>query len=190
MILCYINNMRKQIIFLTVFSLLIMQNTNADSLFEDNFQEPGQWKFISDNVMGGLSTGSIVYEMKEGQSIAYLSGDVTTENNGGFIQVRRNLKEIDLQEANYVKITAKGNGEKYYIHLRTTGTILPWQYYQSAFVVEKKYKDFILPIKQFKKSGSFQANVVKSKSITSIGVVAYGRDHKAEIYVKEISFIK
>ena len=114
MILCYINNMRKQIIFLTVFSLLIMQNTNADSLFEDNFQEPGQWKFISDNVMGGLSTGSIAYEMKEGQSIAYLSGDVTTENNGGFIQFRRNLKEIDLQEANYVKITAKGNGEIYY----------------------------------------------------------------------------
>ena len=155
--------MRKQIIFLTVFSLLIMQNTNADSLFEDNFQEPSQWKFISDNVMGGLSTGSIAYEMKEGQSIAYLSGDVTTENNGGFIQFRRNLKEIDLQEANYVKITAKGNGEKYYIHLRTSGTILPWQYYQYAFVVEEKYKDFILP---------------------------YGRDHKAEIYVKEISFIK
>ena len=94
------------------------QNTYAESLFEDKFEDPSKWKFISDNVMGGLSTGSVVYEMTEGQSIAYLSGEVTTENNGGFIQFRRNLKEVNLKEANYVKITAKGNNEKYYIHLR------------------------------------------------------------------------
>ncbi len=182
--------MKKRIFLLTFLTLHMFQNTYAESLFEDKFQDQTKWKFISDNVMGGLSTGSIVYEMEEGQSIAFLSGDVTTENNGGFIQFRRNVKEINLKEANFVKIIAKGNGEKYYIHLRTSGTILPWQYYQSSFVVEEKYKEYILPIAQFKKSGSFQANKVKSKNISSIGIVAFGRDHEAEIYVKEISFIK
>mgnify|MGYP006236325033 FL=1 len=182
--------MKRQIFLLTSFILFMSQNTYAESLFEDKFEDPSKWKFISDNVMGGLSTGSIVYEMTEGQSIAYLSGEVTTENNGGFIQFRRNLKEVNLKEANYVKITAKGNNEKYYIHLRTSGTILPWQYYQSSFLVKETYKEYILPIKEFKKSGSFQANTIKSRNITSIGVVAYGRDHQANIYVKDISFFK
>ena len=182
--------MKRQIFLLTSFFLFMSQNTYAESLFEDKFEDPSKWKFISDNVMGGLSTGSIVYEMTEGQSIAYLSGEVTTANNGGFIQFRRNLKEVNLKEANYVKITAKGNNEKYYIHLRTSGTILPWQYYQSSFLVKETYKEYILPIKEFKKSGSFQANTIKSRNITSIGVVAYGRDHQANIYVKDISFFK
>ena len=68
----------------------------AGNLFKDDFQDPIQWTFISDSVMGGVSTGSIVYEMKEGYSVAYMSGDVSTKNNGGFIQARRNLYAVLL----------------------------------------------------------------------------------------------
>jgi hypothetical protein len=160
----------------------------AESILKDNFQDSTQWKFISDNVMGGVSTGSINYVMKEGNSSAYLSGNVSTKNNGGFIQIRRSLKDIDLSKAKYIKITAKGNNQKYFLHLRTSGTILPWQYYQISFEVKEEYKEYILQIKEFKKSGSFQPSMVNSKSISSVAVVAYGRDHKADIHVKEISF--
>ena len=160
----------------------------AESILKDNFQDSTQWKFISDNVMGGVSTGSINYVIKEGNSSAYLSGNVSTKNNGGFIQIRRSLKDIDLSKAKYIKITAKGNNQKYFLHLRTSGTILPWQYYQISFEVKEEYKEYILQIKEFKKSGSFQPSMVNSKSISSVAVVAYGRDHKADIHVKEISF--
>ena len=160
----------------------------AESILKDNFQNSTQWKFISDNVMGGVSTGSINYVIKEGNSSAYLSGNVSTKNNGGFIQIRRSLKNIDLSKAKYIKITAKGNNQKYFLHLRTSGTILPWQYYQISFEVKEEYKEYILQIKEFKKSGSFQPSMVNSKSISSVAVVAYGRDHKADIHVKEISF--
>ena len=160
----------------------------AESILKDNFQNSTQWKFISDNVMGGVSTGSINYVMKEGNSSAYLSGNVSTKNNGGFIQIRRSLKDIDLSKAKYIKITAKGNNQKYFLHLRTSGTILPWQYYQISFEVKEEYKEYILQIKEFKKSGSFQPSMVNSKSISSVAVVAYGRDHKADIHVKRISF--
>ena len=160
----------------------------AEIILKDNFQNSTQWKFISDNVMGGVSTGSINYVIKEGNSSAYLSGNVSTKNNGGFIQIRRSLKDIDLSKAKYIKITAKGNNQKYFLHLRTSGTILPWQYYQISFEVKEEYKEYILQIKEFKKSGSFQPSMVNSKSISSVAVVAYGRDHKADIHVKEISF--
>lgn len=182
--------MRKQIIFLTVFFLFIMQNTNAESLFEDNFQDPSQWKFISDNVMGGVSTGKISYISNDNNFIAFMSGKVSTKNNGGFIQIRRKLNDIDLKKTRYIKIIAKGNNQKYFIHLRTSGTILPWQYYQLDFSVNNKYEEFILPIKEFKRSGSFLTKEVNAKHIKSIGIAAIGRDHDAEIYIKEIIFLE
>lgn len=179
----------KKILHITLILMTMFTNKSfAESILKDNFQNSTQWKFISDNVMGGVSTGSINYVMKEGNSSAYLSGNVSTKNNGGFIQIRRSLKDIDLSKAKYIKITAKGNNQKYFLHLRTSGTILPWQYYQISFEVKEEYKEYILQIKEFKKSGSFQPSMVNSKSISSVAVVAYGRDHKADIHVKEISF--
>ena len=180
--------MKKLYYTLLLLIMNINNNAYADSLHKDNFQNPAQWSYISDNVMGGKSKGSVYYDMGQGSSIAYLSGNVTTKNNGGFIQIRKNLKDINLKDAEYVKITAKGNNQKYFVHFRTSGTILPWQYYQLSFTVTKEYKEFILPISEFKKSGSFQASKINPKNITSIGLVAFGRDHEAKLYVKEVNF--
>ena len=85
---------------------------------------------------------------------------------------------------------AKGNSQKYYIFLRTTGTILPWQYYASEFTVNENFNEFVLPIRDFEKSGFLLAKNINPKKITSIGIVAFGRDHEAELFVKEIGFIK
>ena len=85
---------------------------------------------------------------------------------------------------------ARGNNEKYYIFLRTSGTILPWQYYSYEFDVRNEYDEFIMPIKDFKRSGILLANQINPKKITSIGIVAYGRDHYAELYVKELEFLE
>ncbi len=175
-------------IYLLIISMI--NQVNAEEIFKDDFQDASKWKFIADDVMGGVSTGSVVYEMQEGTSVAFMNGDVSTENNGGFIQFQRKLKDVDLRDAKFIRIVAKGNNQKYFIHLRTSGTILPWQYYQSEFIVESEYQEFILPLESFKKSGSFLSDKVKAKSIKSIGVVAFGRDHKANLYVKEISFMK
>jgi len=182
--------MKVKIFIIYLFFFVMVSQVFADTIFRDNFQDSTKWRYISDDVMGGVSTGSVVYEMNEGHSIAYLSGDVSTENNGGFIQVQRKLKDINLEKAKYIKIIAKGNNQKYFIHLRTSGTILPWQYYEFDFVATENYKEFILPINKFKKSGSFLANKVKSKSIKSVGIVAFGRDHEAKLHVKEIAFLE
>ena len=83
---------------------------------------------------------------------------------------------------------AKGNNEKYFIHLRTSFTILPWQYYQYSFTVKENFKNFVLPIKNFKKSGLLLPNEINPQNIKSIGIVAFGKDYRAELTVKEISF--
>ena len=47
-----------------------------------------QWQFFTDGVMGGVSTGKVKI-VKINEIICYrMTGNVTTENNGGFIQMR------------------------------------------------------------------------------------------------------
>ena len=178
-----------KLIFLTFFFTIISSSNFADTMFKDNFEEPNQWNFVADTVMGGISTGGVEFRAIEGKVTAILSGSVTTENNGGFIQIRRDLKSINLENANSIKLIAKGNNEKYFVFLRTTGTKLPWQYYQSEFTVNEKFNEFILPINEFKKSGVLMNSTINPKKITSIGIVAFGRDHYANVAIKELEII-
>jgi hypothetical protein len=184
------NNSILSITFAVFISVTIGKTTIAQDMFKDNFSNNEQWRYVADDVMGGVSKGYVEYQIIEEDIIAVLKGNVSTENNGGFIQIRRDLKDINLENANSVKIVAKGNSQKYYIFLRTTGTILPWQYYASEFTVNENFNEFVLPIKDFEKSGFLLAKKINPKKITSIGIVAFGRDHLAELYVKEIKFTK
>ena len=176
-------------IFKFIFLFFILtQEAVGNTIFKDNFENPKKWQFISDQVMGGISTGKVEFFNENNNLYARLTGNVSTENKGGFIQIKRKLEKSSLQGTKFIKITAKGNNQNYFIHLRTTGTLLPWQYYQISFKVVNDYKIFKLPINEFKRSSIFLSKQINSVNITSVGVVAFGRDHSADIYVKEINF--
>ena len=59
----------------------------------DNFDSmpKERWEFISDQVMGGVSHGNVKFFSSSSQSFARMTGNVSTKNNGGFIQFRRML---------------------------------------------------------------------------------------------------
>ena len=116
---------------------------NAEIVFTDKFNQKNEWNFITDQVMGGISTGTYNYKKINNDNVIKITGNVSTKNNGGFIQIRRKLNNINLTNAKNVRVIARGNNEKYFVHLRTTFTILPWQYYQYSFTVKKNFKNFI-----------------------------------------------
>ena len=180
----------KNILIVPLLLIIFISRSNGENILKDDFTNENEWTYIADNVMGGISDGRVEFNLVDSDVYALLSGNVSTENNGGFIQIRRELKNIDLSKAKSIRVYARGNNEKYYIFLRTTGTILPWQYYSHEFTVNEEYNEFIMPIKDFKKSGTLLAKQVNPKKITSVAIVAYGRDHVAEIYVKELEFIE
>ena len=180
----------KNILIVPLLLIIFISRSNGENILKDDFTNENEWTYIADNVMGGISDGRVEFNLVDSNVYALLSGNVSTENNGGFIQIRRELKNIDLSKAKSIRVYARGNNEKYYIFLRTTGTILPWQYYSHEFTVNEEYNEFIMPIKDFKKSGTLLAKQVNPKKITSVAIVAYGRDHVAEIYVKELEFIE
>ena len=176
--------------FFIIVILSMSFKSHSEIVFTDKFNTNTNWKMITDQVMGGISQGQFNYQKIGNDNAVVLTGSVSTKNNGGFIQIRRNLNNINLNQVNKITINAKGNNEKYFIHLRTTFTVLPWQYYQYSFTVQKDFKNFILPIRNFKKSGFLLPDKISPKNIKSIGIVAFGRDYKAELIVKEISFVK
>ena len=180
--------LKNNIIFILYF--LSYSLTYSKDIMFDNFEKQNEssWQFISDSVMGGKSYGKASFLSEQGSSFIRLAGYVSLDNNGGFIQVRRKLTNKENRITNGIKIVIRGNNLNYYIHLRTKFTILPWQYYQAAVRVKENWKEALINIKDFKASGVLLPKTIKPKNIKSIAIVAFGKEHKAEVDVKEIIF--
>ena len=146
------------------------------------------WSYTSDRVMGGVSNGGAAFMQEDGSTFARLAGEVNTANNGGFIQIRRQLAEPFPDGSTGLTLTARGNGERYYIHLRPTTSRRPWQYYAASFESSGDWSEVTLNWSDFKPQGGLPEGVDPAQ-ITSIGIVAYGADYSAELDVKMVEVI-
>ena len=173
--------------FFTIF-LLISFSTNSMNLFnkilsnsEEFFTE---WEYISDNVMGGVSSGKATILKDTDNFFLRLEGNVSTKNNGGFIQVRSS-KEIVSDNFKGIKLKVSGKPSEYYIHIRTNFLLMPWQYYAGKFSVDKEWKYVEVFFEDFKKSNFYQPSAFSATDIKSVGFVAYGKDFEAELNIME-----
>ena len=161
----------------------------GDIMFENFESNPEQrWRYVSDRVMGGVSTGKVIYAQQEDIHYAHMTGTVSTLNNGGFIQLRTNIVRGSTAQVAGITLRVRGKPQKYFVHLRTRGTVLPWQYYQAAFEISEQWQTVRLSLDQFAPSGDWLSRAIKPASIRSIGVVAFGRDHTADIKIAEVGF--
>ena len=170
-------------ILLITFSLIITGTLNLNA---ENLIESGKWIYFADNVMGGISEGQSEYVTVPSGKAIRLYGNVSTENNGGFIQVRMPYSIGRLAGYEGIKIKMKGNGEEYYLHIRNKSSRLPWQYYQASFKSDTVWREVKIPFKQFKKSSNFMKSALDQKTIKTIAIVAYGKDYIADITVSEL----
>ena len=141
----------------------------------------GNYRFFSDQVMGGVSEGGARIEGPADARYLRLTGEVSTKNRGGFIQLRAKLDQPLPEEARGVVVELRGNGEGYFIHLRTRGTVLPWQYYQAPIPSGPEWQRVRVPFSAFAPSGALLRAVPRPETVTSLAAVAYGRDHTADL---------
>jgi len=179
-----------KIIMSIVLLVLAGSSFAGDRPMMDNFSNKpeARWEFLTDQVMGGVSQGRLNFVTIDGSPVAHLSGTVSTANRGGFIQFRTNLQEPLDKSLSGVWVKVKGNGERYFVHLRTKGTLLPWQYYQAGFDTTGEWQTIQLPWSMFKASGNFLAEIPKASSVRSIGIVAFGKDYEADLWVQAVGF--
>jgi len=171
---------------LMTFVWLISATTwGTNVMSAENLVPKKEWVYFADTVMGGVSQGQGGYD--QSLNALRLNGTVSTDNNGGFIQIRADLSDTLASEAKGIKLTVKGNGETYYIHLRNRSARLPWQYYSASFKAPKTWTTIQIPYGAFERSSSFMSKTYDPKSTKSLGIVAFGKNYKADLFVKEIS---
>lgn len=167
----------KSIAICTLLLLMIASAEARDMVQSQN------WRYFDDGVMGGVSDGSMSLGPNGELS---LSGTVSTQNNGGFIQAQTPLTKGQTMGATGLSFHVKGNGKTYFIHLRNRATRLPWHYYTASFDTSDTWQKVILPFEAFGPSSGFLPTSLNADTLKSIGLVAYGSDHRAQVVIKDL----
>lgn len=170
----------------------------TDRLLLDDFSQAPiasigtRWEGFSDRVMGGISDMSAGYGRDdEGNPIIVMTGDVSLENNGGFIQVRLPLSTrgvVDASAFTGVAVEVRGAPGSYFIHARTRASRLPWQYYDAPLAVDGEWRRVEIPFATFTPE-STRAPFDPSR-LVSVAIVGAGRAFSAEVQIRRIELYR
>jgi hypothetical protein len=177
--------------FIAVFG--VVMGISADIVAASDYLPVSSesWQLVTDDVMGGVSTGKIERIKRDNKECVALSGDVSTENNGGFIQIAMDIDEsLAAKAAAYdgVRIGVIGNDEPYNLHLRTKDLWFPWQAYRSTFDSSVEWKQIDLPFEEF--TAYKTSTRLDVSQLRRVGIVAIGREFAADVCVANIGFYR
>lgn len=151
-----------------------------------------RWEYVSDRVMGGVSSGSMELVTARGQPAARLRGQVSLDNDGGFVQMAFDLAPdgggFDASDWSGVAFDVLGNGEEYEVRLRTTALTRPWQSFRAPFLATPQWQTVQMPF------SSFEAHrtdaVFDASTLRRIGILAIGRVFDADVTVAGVRLYK
>lgn len=131
-------------------------------------QEVQQWRTLNDNVMGGVSQSSIVFNQDHG----LFSGEVSLANNGGFSSITRAIPAL-AETLSEVEIKVLGDGKHYQLRFAVWLNGYRVNYKQSFATQAGKSQTFRFNLDQFTASyrGRDIANapVLKPEYISEVG---------------------
>ena len=169
-------------------NVLIIDDRKTGNLHSTSGNE---WYLVTDGVMGGVSKGRLSLDTIEGRPCLRVQGEVSLENNGGFVQVALDLSDDILQNISAyagVSLEVYGNNEEYNIHLRTQDISLPWQSYRTTFTAASEWKMLYVPFAEF---APYRINKALDISrLKRIGIVAIGRAFSADLCIGKIGLYR
>ncbi|MCK0150265.1 CIA30 family protein [Marivita sp. S6314] len=172
---------------ITIAAAMMAGQGMADTVFDDFSGDVGaRWDYVADGVMGGVSQGGAEIRGAGSGAVLRLQGAVSTDNNGGFIQVRQRFSEAWPQTAEGVSLRVKGNGETYYVFLKTPGLSRVWHSYRAPFTASEQWQTVRLPFADFSASHDGMPQSFAPSKVNSIAIVAYGADYQADVSVDRI----
>jgi hypothetical protein len=165
---------------------------------------PG-WRFFTDQVMGGVSSGEARVETVAGRPALRLRGTVSLDYGGGFIQVVCPLgtpsnPEFDASALAGIELevqAASGPPGGYAVHLRTTDTRAPWQLYAAILPLEpsdaagspspEDWRTVFLPWAAFRPK-ALRLPLDPGK-LRRVGIVAAGAAFEADLAVARLTLV-
>jgi hypothetical protein len=179
-----------------LLGLAMTAGAGAD-LIVDDFTEPGisglgtPWQGFTDRVMGGRSTIEAGYLERDGRTVLAMRGEVSLENNGGFVQVRLPLAPrgtYNASEYEGIAVEVRGRPGSYFVHLRSASSRRPWQYHAAPLPVASEWERIVIPFSAFESEGTRRDLDVQS--LVSLAVVAGEVEFYADVEIREISLVR
>ena len=174
------------------------QQTIAPEIIDDLTREPPiatigtRWELFTDSVMGGVSRATMVRETVEGRAAIRLHGDVSLENNGGFVQIALDFRpgggSIDASSWSGIELDVLGNAEEYALNLRTTDLNRPWQSYSQIFKAAPRWQTVRLPFSDFVPSRT--EIPLDLHRLRRMGVIGIARAFHADVSVGGVRFFR
>jgi len=150
-----------------------------------------EWRLVTDQVMGGVSEGTMTLDTFENRHCLRMRGNVSTENSGGFVQIALPLSEqneFDATQYTGIELEVAGNNESYNIHIRTAGLWLPWQSYRFGFKATNDWQTLRFPFRDIKPYRTSKA--FRQDRLVRIGLVGIGRDFQADLCLASLSLYR
>jgi len=172
--------------FLILFMFsIVMTNTIID--FSNNLSN--DWMIINDTVMGGRSDASI--ELTDDSII--FTGNVSLQNNGGFVSYRSPFQRYDLSDHNGIEIRYKSTGRRFSLQLDTNRR---WWLPNYKHHFENDSNEWITEQLSFEEFEKYQIGKATGKKMTSskldevirIGIILL--DKKEGPFQLEVDYIK
>ena len=143
-----------------------------------------RWSVFSDRVMGGVSIVNGAMATVQGRQALHLTGSVSLEQNGGFIQAACSLGDppgsgVNARGFRGVALSVCGTPGSYFVHLRTADTRAPWQYYGAPLPVSGEWTDIVLDWGAFTPVSI--ATPLDVRRIVRIGIVAAKTAFRADV---------
>lgn len=147
------------------------------------------WRGFSDRVMGGISNATLQASRIAEQNCIRLSGNVTRESNGGFIQMAfffgRNYAEFDASDYKGIELLTYGNNEEYNVHVRTADCRMYSESYRTTFFAADEWQRVQLPWSVFTPN---RLNApLDNSALRRIALVGWMREFEADIGLAEIA---
>jgi hypothetical protein len=148
-----------------------------------------RWRVFSDRVMGGVSNARADFKVVAGRPALCLSGRVSLERNGGFIQVARSLEgeRVDASQFRGLQLAVTGTPGTYFVHLRTADTRAPWQYYAAALPVTSTWQNVSIPWRAF--APASLRIPLDPKTLERIGIVAGTTAFDAAVAISRLELV-
>ncbi|MEM1073684.1 MAG: CIA30 family protein [Pseudomonadota bacterium] len=150
-----------------------------------------QWEFVSDSVMGGVSTGALRQEKVAGRPATRLTGRVSLDNGGGFLQMafdlRRDGTAMDVSRFAGFEVELFGNGETCDLRVRTTQLLRAWQSFRAPLKSTLSWQTLFVPFERLqphKTEADFDP-----RELRRIGIVAVGREMQVDLSVSGVRLV-
>ncbi len=170
-------------------SKLVLTDFTRDEVYHIG---DSSWRGFSDRVMGGISDASFGGDNIAGKKCARMTGNVTRESNGGFIQMAmafgRRDAQFDASGYDGLDILVYGNNEDYNVHIRTADCGWYDQSYRMTFFAKPEWQSIRIPFDEFEASG--MKAPLDVSTISRIAILGWMREFKADISLAEISLYK